>query len=74
MTRRVTLELHQHQETQGDNSAWLLSLNGDVVHAKWIPKSLGERIADGKFSIDYWKAREAGFLIPRGLGQGRLEF
>lgn len=74
MTQRITVDLHQHQETQGDKAAFLLSLDGDVVHAKWIPKSLCSRVADGKFLIDGWKARQSGFLIPRGPGQGRLEF
>lgn len=74
MTVRITLDLHQHQETPSDAGAYLLSLNGDVIHAHWIPKSLCQRVADGKFSIDHWKARQSGFLIPRGIGQGRLDF
>jgi hypothetical protein len=73
MTLRVTLDLHLHQETAGDNGAWLLSHDGEETNAKWIPKSLGEKIADGKFSIDGWKARQSGFLIPRGIGQGRFD-
>jgi hypothetical protein len=74
MTDRVTLDLHQHQETHGDNGAFLLSVGDDVIHAKWIPKSLCKRLADGQFSIDRWKARQSGFLIPRGIGQGRMDF
>lgn len=75
MNSRVTLDLYQHNETHGENSAWLLSIEkDDVIHAAWIPKSLGQKLADGRFSIDHWKARQAGFLIPRGIGQGRLDF
>lgn len=74
MSLRVTLDLHQHAETEGDKAAWLLSDGGNEAHAKWIPKSLGKKLADGKFELDAWKARQAGFLIPRGPGQGRLDF
>lgn len=74
MTPRITLDLHQHQETPSDDGAYLLSVDTDVIHAKWIPKSLCSRQADGKFSIDRWKARQSGFLVPRGIGQGRMEF
>lgn len=74
MTPRLRLDLHQHQETQGEKAAYLLSLDGDVIKARWILKSLCKRIADGKFEIDAWKARQCGFLISRGPGQGRLEF
>jgi hypothetical protein len=71
---RITLDLHQHNETHGDNSAWLLSRDkDDVIGAKWIAKSLGKKLADGRFEIDAWKARQAGFLIPRGVGQGRFD-
>ena len=74
MTSRVTLDLTQHQETHGDKAAFLLSREGDdAVHAKWIPKSLCARLADGKYSVDAWKARQAGFLIPRGIGQGAFD-
>lgn len=73
MSIRITLDLRQHQETPTDEGAYLLSIDGDVIRAKWIPKSLCKRLADGKFAIDAWKARQCGFLIPRGIGQGRLE-
>jgi hypothetical protein len=72
---RITLDLREHQETHGDNGAWLLSRDADdVIHARWIPKSLCRKIADNRFEIEPWKARQSGFLIPRGPGQGRLEF
>lgn len=73
MTQRVTLELHQHGETEGDKAAWLLSHDGIEVNAKWIPKSLGKRLADGRFELDAWKARQVGFLVPRGEGQARFD-
>lgn len=74
MSQRVTLDLHQHAETEGEHSAWFLSDDGEEKHAKWIPKSTGRKLADGRFELDAWKARQAGFLIPRGPGQGRLDF
>lgn len=73
MTTRTTLDLTQHAETTGDKAAWLLSDDGVEANAKWIPKSLGAKLADGKFELDSWKARQAGFLIPRGVGQGRFD-
>jgi hypothetical protein len=73
MTSRITLDLTQHAATEGDKAAYLLSLDGKEAGAKWIPKSLCTRLADGKFLIEAWKARQCGFLIPQGVGQGRLE-
>ena len=45
MTARITLDLYQHHETEGDNAAYLLGLDDDVVKARWIPKSLCKRLA-----------------------------
>lgn len=73
MTHRSTLELHQHAETEGDKGAFYLSRDGIEANAKWIPKSLCRKLADGKFEIDSWKARQSGFLIPQGVGQGRFD-
>lgn len=73
MSQRTTLELTQHAETHGDKAAFFLSDDGKEASAKWFPKSLCTKIADGKFEIESWKARQEGFLIPRGIGQGRLD-
>lgn len=70
---RTTLDLHQHAETEGEKSAYFLSLDGNESNAKWFPKSLCTKLADGRFEIESWKARQQGFLIPRGIGQGRLD-
>lgn len=71
---RVTLDLRQYQETHGDKAAFLLSREKDeAAAAKWIPKSLCKKLADGRFEIEAWKARQAGFLIPEGVGQGRFD-
>lgn len=69
---RVTLDLTVHHETTGDKSAWLVSPTGIRNDARWIPKSLCERLADGKFAIDRAKALEVGFLVPPTVKQMRL--
>lgn len=73
MSHRTTLDLTQHAETDGDKAAYFLSDDGKEANAKWIPKSLCKKLADGKFEMDSWKARQSGFLIPRGIGQGRFD-
>lgn len=69
---RIILDLTQHHETTGDKSAFLLSPTGHAADARWIPKSLCERLADGKFAIDRAKALEVGFLVPPSTKQMRL--
>lgn len=72
MTSRVTLELTQHAETSGDKAAFLLSHNNDYDSAVWIPKSLCTRLADGRFSIERWKATQEKLLVAGTPLQGRL--
>ncbi|MES2671593.1 MAG: hypothetical protein V4673_14410 [Pseudomonadota bacterium] len=69
---RVTLELTQHAETSGDKAAFFLSHDGDYDNAVWIPKSLCARLADGKFSIERWKATQEKLLVPGSPKQGSL--
>lgn len=73
MSQLATLELTQHAETDGARSAFFLSHDGIEANAKWIPKSLCKKLADGRFEIARWKARQSGFLIPQGVGQGRFD-
>lgn len=68
---RITLTLYQHCD--GAKNALLLSSDGR--HTVWIPRSLidepaatrpvkidGVALQKGEFSIEDWKAEEAGFI------------
>lgn len=68
---RITLDLMFHRETNGDAGALLLARDSDSEPA-WVPKSLCRRIADGKYSIERFKAEQCGFLIVRDARQPRL--
>lgn len=70
---RIALDLHEHQQTSGDQGAFLLSLNGDPLTARWVPKAHCDKIADGKFRIEPWKAEQEGLLNPPSHKQGRLD-
>ena len=69
---RVTLHLHEHYATSGDKAAYLLSVDGDEIRARWVPKALCEKLKDGTFSIERWKAVQEGLLTPPSVTQGRL--
>lgn len=72
MSARLAIELHLHAETHGEKGAFLLSRDGDVNEARWFPKSLCARVADGRYQVEGWKLRQEGFLDRVSASQGRL--
>lgn len=50
----------------------VLSRDGDVNEARWFPKSLCARVADGRYQVEGWKLRQEGFLDRVSASQGRL--
>lgn len=71
MSDRITLELHYHRDTSGAAGAFLLSRDAES-RPEWVPKSLCSKVADGKYSIERFKAEQLGFLIVRDARQPRL--
>jgi hypothetical protein len=69
MTERVTLDLTEHHET---DDAYLLSASGEKEGAVWIPKTLCTKVADDRFEIDRWKAKECDLLDVPPVDQMRL--
>lgn len=72
MTDFVTLDLHQHHVTATEEGAYLLSADGEHRNAKWIPKRLCQRLADGRFNVARFKAVELHWLDETSIKQGRL--
>lgn len=72
MTERVEIDLTLHHETSGDKAAFFLSRSGDMKDGQWVPKSVARQVAEGKFSVERWKAEQCGFLIVRDASQMRL--
>lgn len=70
MSDRITIELNFHRETPGEKGALLLS-RGETT-ARWIPKSLVTKVADGKYSIDRRKATECDFLVVSSRAQREM--
>ena len=69
MTDRVTLDLTEHHET---DDAYLLSLDGEEEGAVWIPKALCTKVADDRFEVERWKAKECDLLDVRAVDQMKL--
>lgn len=66
---RIVLDLTEHEKT---DDAYRLSASGRLKNSEWIPKSLCEKLAEGKFRIEVWKANDVGFWPSVNFKQGRL--
>jgi hypothetical protein len=54
----IDVAVHLHRETA---NAWLVSDDGDVARAVWVPKSQAE-LADGVLTLPEWLAKEKKFI------------